>query len=151
SRDPRSRPSSRAFPPRSPRDGLKGERMPSFQTTRRVPYSPRQMFDLVADVERYPEFLPLCEGLTVRSRKTTEASTVLVATMAAGYKAFHERFTTRVELFPDEPRVLVAYLDGPFKRLHNRWLFRPAPGGSQIDFYIDYELRSMVLDLLVGS
>jgi hypothetical protein len=100
--------------------------MPSFQTTRRVPYTGRQMFDLVADVERYPEFLPLCEGLTLKSRVEKADRTVLVATMTAGYKAIREQFTTRVTLLPAEQQVLVEYLDGQdrSRRLRRRFLYR---------------------------
>jgi coenzyme Q-binding protein COQ10 len=125
--------------------------MPSFSTRRFVPFSPRQMYDLVADVERYPQFLPLCEGLVVRSRTTAPHGEVLTADMSVGYKQFRETFTTRVALHPGEPRILVEYIDGPFKRLENRWGFLPAPGGSDVDFYIDYEFRSVVLGLLVGA
>ena len=126
--------------------------MPSFATKRRVPYSASQMFDLVADVERYPAFLPLCEGLTLRSREEKADRTILVASMRAGYGAIHETFTTRVTLLAAERRVLVEYLDGPFQRLENRWLFKPsAGGGCDVDFYIDYELRSVMLRLLVGA
>ncbi len=135
--------------------------MPSFTTRRRVAYSPEQMFALVADVERYPEFLPLCEGLTLKSRHTTPPpaaepgkgdETILVATMTAGYQAIHEQFTTRVTLRPAQRKVIVEYLDGPFSRLENRWLFKPvAGGGCEVDFYIDYELRSFMLGVLVGA
>jgi coenzyme Q-binding protein COQ10 len=109
------------------------------------------MFDLVADVERYPEFLPLCEALTLKSREVKGDRTVLVASMTAGYKAIREQFTTRVTLLPAEHKVLVEYLDGPFRRLENRWLFKPTAGGSEVDFYIDYEFRSVMLGLLVGA
>lgn len=125
--------------------------MPSFRTTRRVPFTPRQMFDLVADVERYPEFLPLCEELTLLSRDDSTGRPVLIARMAAGYKAIREQFTSRVTLFPDEPKVAVEYLDGPFEHLENEWRFRTIPGGCEIDFYIDYEFRSRLLGLLVGA
>ena len=125
--------------------------MPSFSTKRRVPYSPEQMFALVADVERYPEFLPLCEGLVLLSREDTADRSILVATMTAGYKSIHERFTTRVTLLPAAHKVLVEYLDGPFRRLENRWTFKATPGGCEIDFYIDYELRSLMLGVLVGA
>src|ERR687894_1084642 len=99
--------------------------MPSFRSTRQVRHSPAQMFALVADVERYPEFLPLCEDLTVRRRaQSGEGIETLVAEMAVGYKAVHEKFTSRVTL--DEPRlqILVEYVDGPFSFLENRWIFR---------------------------
>ncbi len=126
--------------------------MPSFATKRRVPYSPRQMYDLVADIERYPEFLPLCEGLTLRSREEKPDRTIMVATMVAGYQAIRESFTTRVTLLPDDQKVLVEYLDGPFKRLENRWTFKPLSGGGcDVDFYIDYELKSLMLGILVGA
>jgi coenzyme Q-binding protein COQ10 len=125
--------------------------MPSFTTRRRVPYTPQQMFDLVADVEQYPLFLPLCEALTVRSRERRGTSTVLVATMVAGYKAIREAFTTRVTLIPSGPVVLVEYLDGPFRRLENRWRFHPVAGGCEVDFFIDYEFRSALLGVLVGA
>lgn len=125
--------------------------MPSFRTTRRVPYTPEQMFDLVADVEKYPQFLPLCEALTVRSREDRGESTVIVATMVAGYQAIRESFTTRVTLNKAASRVQVEYLDGPFRHLDNRWLFKPVPGGCEVDFFIAYEFRSMMLGILVGA
>lgn len=126
--------------------------MPSFSTRRRVSYSARQMFDLVADVESYPEFLPLCEELTLISREEKPDRAVLVARMVAGYHAIRESFTTRVTLLPAEHKVVVEYLDGPFRRLENRWLFRSLPGGGcEVDFYIDYELRSLMLGVLVGA
>jgi len=125
--------------------------LPSFETTRRVPFTARQMFDVVADVERYPQFLPLCEGLVVRSRETAGADTVLIATMTVGYSAIRESFTSRVTLRPQQGQILVAYLDGPFSHLHNRWRFRDAAGGgSHIDFFIDYAFSSRMLALLMG-
>ena len=100
--------------------------MPSFATQRRVRFTPRQMFDVVADVEQYPKFLPMCDSLVIRSRQNTpDGHSILTATMGVGYKAIRETFTTRVTLAPQEPRILVEYLDGPFKRLENRWRFLP--------------------------
>lgn len=135
--------------------------MPKFETRRPVAFTPRQMYAVVADVEAYPRFLPMCEGLVVRSREPRDGGgEMLTATMTVGYKAIRESFTTRVTTSPAEPRILVEYLDGPFKRLENRWRFveRPSlggqggqPGGSIIDFYIDYEFRSPVLGLLMGA
>jgi len=126
--------------------------MPQFETHRSVPHSPDQMFDLVADVERYPEFLPLCEALTVRSRKERDGKTLLVADMTVGYKAIRETFTTQVLLNKAERAIDVKYIDGPFKYLDNRWRFRPAEnGGSVIDFFIDYEFKSRILGALMGS
>jgi coenzyme Q-binding protein COQ10 len=125
--------------------------VPSFTTQRRVPFTPKEMFDVVADIERYPEFLPLCESLEVESRTATAEGSVLVARMAVGTKAIREAFTTRVTLEPGAPAILVEYLDGPFSHLENRWRFLPAPEGTEIDFFIDYEFRSSLLALLVGA
>lgn len=125
--------------------------MPKFETTRRVPYSAQQMYAVVADVEAYPLFLPLCEGLQVESRETAGEATVIVATMSVGYQAIRESFRTRVTLTPGEPSILVEYLTGPFKRLENRWRFLPAANGSDVHFYIDYEFRSIMLGMLMGA
>lgn len=125
--------------------------MPSYSTRRKMRFSPEQMYDLVADVQSYPEFLPLCESLHVTSRKMEEDRTVLVATMGIGYKAIRERFTTRVTLFEGQNKILVEYLDGPFRHLENRWRFLPAAGGCEVDFFITYEFRSRMLGLLMGT
>lgn len=125
--------------------------MPRFDTRRRVAFTPDQMFALVADVERYPEFVPLCESIAVTSRTPRDDGAVLIATMGVGYKAIRERFTTRATLEPKARTILVEYLDGPFKRLENRWRFVEAPGGADVHFYIDYEFRSMALGLLMGA
>ena len=126
--------------------------MPKFETHRPVPHTPDQMFDLVADVERYPEFLPLCNGLVVRSRKERDGKTLLVADMTVGYKAIRETFTTQVLLNKAEHVIDVHYVDGPFKYLNNRWGFQPtADGGCTIDFFIDYEFKSRILGALMGS
>ncbi|MCQ2004275.1 type II toxin-antitoxin system RatA family toxin [Rhizobium sp. NRK18] len=126
--------------------------MPKFETVRSVPHTPDQMFALVADVERYPEFLPLCEALTVRSRKERDGKTLLVADMSIGYKAIRETFTTQVLLKPDEHAIDVKYIDGPFRYLDNRWRFEPeGEGGCQIRFYIDYEFKSRILGAMMGA
>jgi coenzyme Q-binding protein COQ10 len=119
--------------------------------TRRVPFSAKQMFAIVADVERYPEFLPLCEGLHVRSRAQHGNESVLTATMSVGYRAIRESFTSRVTLRPARNEIDVAYLDGPFSHLDNRWRFRDVSGGSEIDFYIDYAFASRMLALVMGA
>ena len=100
--------------------------MPSFRTTRRVRHTPEEMFDLVADVEKYPLFLPLCEGLRVRSRVPGEGGReTLIADMSVGYKAIHETFTSKVTLDRATLKIMVAYLDGPFRALDNLWSFKP--------------------------
>jgi len=126
--------------------------MPQFHTTRTVPHSQRQMFDLVADVERYPEFLPLCEALTVRSRKERDGKVLLIADMTVGYKAIRETFTSQVLLKPDDLAIDVKYLDGPFKYLDNKWTFVPREeGGCDVRFFIDYEFKSRMLGALMGA
>ena len=110
------------------------------------------MFALVADVEKYPEFLPLCEALTVRSRKERDGRTMLVADMTVGYKAIRETFTSQVHLKPDENAIDVKYLDGPFRYLSNIWRFEPAEGGgTDVHFFIDYEFKSRILGAVMGA
>lgn len=126
--------------------------MPKYETTRLVPHTPEQMFALVADVERYPEFLPMCEALSVRSRRERDGVTLLVADMTVGYKAIRETFTSQVVLKPTANRIDVKYIDGPFKYLNNRWQFEEtAGGGTEIGFFIDYEFKSRVLGALMGA
>jgi coenzyme Q-binding protein COQ10 len=126
--------------------------MPKYNTVRRVHHAPAEMFALVADVERYPEFLPMCEALTVRSRREGEGVTVLTVDMTVGYKALRETFTSQVTLRPGQNRIDVKYLDGPFRYLENRWDFvETAEGGAEIRFFIDYEFRSRILGAVMGS
>lgn len=130
--------------------------MPSFSTRRRVPFTAAQMYALVADVERYPEFLPMCTGLTVTTRQPVADGEDLVARMSVGYKSISETFTTSVRLRPAASVVEANYLDGPFKRLENRWRFSDAASSkaqanSDVDFFIDYEFKSPMLGLLVGA
>ncbi|WP_019173455.1 type II toxin-antitoxin system RatA family toxin [Pseudaminobacter salicylatoxidans] len=126
--------------------------MPKFETIRRVAHAPEQMFALVANVEDYPQFLPLCEALTVRSRKERDGRTVLVADMTVGYKAIRETFTSQVHLKPDETTIDVKYLDGPFKYLTNIWRFDARDdGATDIHFFIEYEFKSRVLGALMGA
>ncbi|MDB5650346.1 MAG: ubiquinone-binding protein, partial [Hyphomicrobiales bacterium] len=127
--------------------------MPSFSTTRRVRHVASKMFDLVADVESYPEFLPLCQGLRVRRRvESGEGVQIVVAEMQVGYKAIRETFTSRVTLDRPRMRILVEYVDGPFSHLENRWTFRDTDEGmSDVDFAISYEFRSRTLGLLMGA
>lgn len=127
--------------------------MPSFRNKRQVRHAATNMFDLVADVDRYPEFVPLCESLRVRRRVASgEGVDILVADMTVAYKVFRESFTSRVTL--DRPRltIVVEYLDGPFSRLENRWTFKPiSETSSEVEFFIDYEFRSRTLGMLMGA
>lgn len=119
--------------------------MPTHAEQRRLPYSAKQLFDLVADVERYPEFLPWCVGARIRER--TEK--LLVADLLIGFRMVRERFTSRVVLSrPD--RIDVAYSEGPFRYLTNHWVFLPQPdGGCIIDFFVDFEFRSRLLQKVI--
>ena len=126
--------------------------MPSFRTTRRVTHTPEEMFDLVADVEKYPLFLPLCEGLKVRSRVPGEGGReTLIADMSVGYKAIHETFTSKVTLDREKLKIMVAYLDGPFRALDNLWSFKPDGEGCLVEFFISYEFKSRMLGMVMGA
>ncbi len=120
--------------------------MPTHAEQKPLPYAPEQMFNLVSDIEKYPEFLPWCVGTRIRSRE----GNVLIADMVIGYKMFRERFTSRVELaHPD--RIDVSYSEGPFKYLNNHWIFIEQPDGTCIvDFYVDFEFRSKLLRKMIG-
>lgn len=127
--------------------------MPSFTTYRQIAHSAHEMFDLVSDIERYPEFLPMCEALIVRSRKECGEKTLLLADMTVGYKVIRETFTTQVFLQPKKNLIEVQYIDGPFKYLENRWVFHSIEKSNacNVEFFIDYEFKSKMLGLVMGS
>jgi coenzyme Q-binding protein COQ10 len=126
--------------------------MPSFQTSKRVAHKAAHMFALVADVERYPEFVPLCENMQVKSRRREGEREIIVATMSVGYKMFRESFTSQVQLWPARNMILVNYLDGPFRHLENRWTFTPLDAAScEVGFHLAYEFRSRALQTLMGA
>lgn len=114
--------------------------MPTHHETRFLPHTADQLFDLVSDIEDYPNFLPWCVALRV----TSHEDNVIKADMVVGFKMIREKFTSRVTLTPKE-RIDVEYLDGPFRYLENRWLFVDKDGGCEIDFFIDFEFRSRLL------
>jgi coenzyme Q-binding protein COQ10 len=127
--------------------------MPQFANTRRVRHRADQMFDLVADVERYPEFVPLCHSLKVRQRTTdAEGREVIVADMTVSFKLVRESFTSRITLDRPNLKILVEYLRGPFSKLENRWTFT-AKGEDACDvgFFIAYEFKSRMLAMLMGA
>jgi len=121
--------------------------MPRHSETRHLPYTPEQMFDLVADVGRYGEFLPWVAAVRVRSDSETE----MVADLVVGFKALREHFTSRVvKRRPHE--IHVDYVEGPLKYLHNDWVFRPdGKGGSEIDFTVDFAFRNRLFEALAGQ
>ena len=117
--------------------------MPVFNSSRSVGYAPEDMFALVADVEHYPEFLPLCEALKVRRRSSLDENReMLIADMTIGYKAIRETFTSRVTLDAATNKILVEYVDGPFSHMQNRWSFVPENSGTRVEFYIDYQFKA---------
>lgn len=121
--------------------------MPRHSETRRLPYTPEQLFDLVADVARYPEFLPWVAAVRVRSNNATE----MVADLVVGFKAIRETFTSRVT--KQRPgRIVVDYLDGPLEYLKNDWTFRPdGSGATLVDFTVDFAFRSRIFEALAGQ
>ena len=127
--------------------------MPVHSEQRQLPYTPEQLYSLVADIEKYPEFLPWCIGCRIRERRDN----VLIADMVIGFKMFREKFTSRVSLTPPatghgEGRIDVAYIDGPMRHMQNRWTFIPNPDGTTtIDFYVDFEFKSKILQSLIGA
>jgi coenzyme Q-binding protein COQ10 len=127
--------------------------MPQFSTKRRVRHSASEMFDLVADVERYPQFVPLCQALRVRKRtQDGDSKEVIVADMTVAYRFIRETFTSRVTLEPDKLEILVEYLEGPFQKMNNRWNFRPVDDRvCDVEFFIAYEFRSRTLGALMGA
>jgi coenzyme Q-binding protein COQ10 len=127
--------------------------MPQFSTKRRVRHSAADMFNLVADVEHYPEFVPLCRSLRVRNRaRDAEGRDVIVADMTVAYKLVRETFTSRVTLDRPKLEILVEYLEGPFRKMNNRWSFHPAgEDACEVEFFISYEFRSRTLGVLMGA
>ena len=127
--------------------------MPTFSTKHRVRHSADEMFDLVADVERYPQFVPMCRALKVRQRTPGgEGIEIIVADMTVSFKLVRETFRSRVTLDRPKLQILVEYLQGPFSHMQNRWTFRPAGDEAcDVEFFIDYAFKSRMLGALMGS
>jgi coenzyme Q-binding protein COQ10 len=118
--------------------------MPTWSEKRRLPYTPEQLYELVADVERYPEFLPWCLAAKIRKRQ----GEMIHADLVIGFKMFRERFTSKITLSPPD-RIDVAYADGPFRYLDNHWIFVPTSDGTEIDFFVDFEFKNRVLQKVI--
>jgi coenzyme Q-binding protein COQ10 len=118
--------------------------MPTWSEKRRLPYTPEQLYELVVDVARYPEFLPWCLAAKIRKRQ----GEMIHADLVIGFKMFRERFTSKITLSPPD-RIDVAYADGPFRYLDNHWIFVPTPDGTEIDFFVDFEFKNRVLQKVI--
>ena len=127
--------------------------MPRFSSKRPVHHSATQMFDLVADVERYPEFVPLCRSLKIRQRTAKPDGTeVVIADMTVSFKLVREAFTSRVTLDRPNLKIIVEYLKGPFSNLENRWTFEPKTDTDcDVGFFLAYEFKSRMLAMLMGA
>ena len=127
--------------------------MPRFSSKRRVRHAASQMFDLVADVERYPEFVPLCQSLKIRQRTPqADGTEVVIADMTVSFKLVKEGFTSEVTLDRPNLKITVRYLRGPFSNLENRWTFEPkGEGACDVGFFIAYEFKSRMLAILMGT
>lgn len=124
--------------------------MPTHAEKRNMPYSAEQMYNLVADISNYPEFLPWCAAVRILDQRETEGGAVIDADLVISFKLFREKFGSRVTLMPKDRRIDVAYLDGPFKYLDNHWKFHPNEQGCEVEFFVDFEFRSRALQVIIG-
>ncbi|MGC3937140.1 type II toxin-antitoxin system RatA family toxin [Roseobacter sp. EG26] len=124
--------------------------MPTHSETRTLPYTAQQMYDLVADVGSYPEFLPWCSAARIKSVTPQGDTEVMEADLVISFKVFRERFTSRVVLMPADRKIDTEYLDGPFKYMKSNWTFRDVEGGSEVSFFVDFAFRNMILQRLIG-
>lgn len=125
--------------------------MPHHSETKSLPYRAEQMFALVADVARYPEFLPWTAAARIRSRTPIAGGELMEADLVISFKVFRERFGSRVTLLPGENRILTEYIDGPFRHLKSVWSFADRPeGGCTIAFEVDFEFRNAILAGIIG-
>ncbi|MFK5997663.1 MAG: type II toxin-antitoxin system RatA family toxin [Rhodobacterales bacterium] len=124
--------------------------MPTHTEKRVMPYTARQMYDLIADIEAYPQFLPWCAATRIRKRSHSGETQIIDSDMVISFKVFREKFGTRVTLIPGQNKIDVEYLDGPFKYLNNHWAFTDCDGGCEVDFFVDFEFKSKILQTIIG-
>tara|TARA_R110002049_G_scaffold141166_2_gene302712 strand:- start:262 stop:705 length:444 start_codon:yes stop_codon:yes gene_type:complete len=124
--------------------------MPTHSETRTLPYSAQQMYDLVADVARYPEFLPWTAAARIKSLEDQGDHRVMDADLVISFKVFRERFTSRVVLWPEAMKIDTEYLDGPFKYMKSNWAFADVEGGCEVQFFVDFEFRNAILQKIIG-
>ncbi|MCK0166590.1 type II toxin-antitoxin system RatA family toxin [Jannaschia sp. S6380] len=125
--------------------------MPRHSESRDLPYSAEQMYDLVADVARYPEFLPWTAAARIRSRDGGPEGEVMLADLVISFKVFRESFGSKVTLWPDERRIETEYLDGPFHHMQSEWRFEPLENGCRVHFWVDFEFKNKLVGRVVGS
>ncbi|WP_386626596.1 type II toxin-antitoxin system RatA family toxin [Sulfitobacter geojensis] len=124
--------------------------MPTHTETKELPYTAQQMYDLVADVKSYPEFLPWTAAARIRSDEDKGDHRVMDADLVISFKVFRERFTSRVVLWPDARKIDTEYLDGPFKYMKSNWAFEDASGGCKVHFHVDFEFKNAILQGIIG-
>jgi coenzyme Q-binding protein COQ10 len=124
--------------------------MPTHSETRTLPYTAQQMYDLVADVGSYPEFLPWCAAARIRQRRQESDHEVLEADLVISFRVFRERFGSRVTLWPEKMRIDTEYIDGPFRYMESTWRFSDVEGGCEVYFFVDFEFRNRVLQGVIG-
>ncbi len=134
---------------REKRNFPKADSLPAHKERRLVAHPPQKLYDLVSDIESYPQFLPWVMGVRVRSRGTAGDNQVIVADVLISYKMFRETFRSSVTLNPEHRTIDVDYVNGPFKHLDNHWRFKPTPEGTEVDFAVDFEFRSRVMEKMV--
>ncbi|MEM9968148.1 MAG: type II toxin-antitoxin system RatA family toxin [Pseudomonadota bacterium] len=124
--------------------------MPTHTEIKELPYSAKQMYDLVADVGKYPEFLPWTAAARIRKDEQKEDHRVMDADLVISFKVFRERFTSRVLLWPAQQKIDTEYLDGPFKYMRSNWYFEDTDRGCQIKFHVDFEFKNALLQRIIG-
>ena len=125
--------------------------MPTHSETKRLPYTAQQMYDLVADVANYPQFLPWTAAARIRTREDKGDHEVMLADLVISFKVFRERFGSRVTLWPEPKKIDTEYLDGPFRYMRSGWTFHDRPeGGCRVEFFVDFEFRNAILQRLIG-
>ncbi|AXI42354.1 type II toxin-antitoxin system RatA family toxin [Sulfitobacter sp. SK011] len=124
--------------------------MPTHSETKSLPYTAQQMYDLVADVGKYPEFLPWTAAARIRSNEDRGDHRVMDADLVISFKVFRERFTSRVVLWPETKRIHTEYLNGPFKHMLSNWAFEDTDGGCNVHFDVDFEFRNAILQKIIG-
>lgn len=124
--------------------------MPTHSETRQLPYTAQQMYDLVADVRNYPEFLPWTAAARIKRDEDRGDHRVMDADLVISFKVFRERFTSRVKLWPERKHIDTEYLDGPFKKMISTWDFKDVEGGCEVQFFVDFEFKNAILQRIIG-